>query len=251
MADGNVHICRFRSAVNTHPSTCQRLFVDMGFPIRARRNSTADGNVRIRQFCGPAGGPLHLMFSGLESVHSESLAFLTTRSARGKRRPAKSSATSAPAGFPAGAMAEPWAAAYSAHAPSLRRRGRAGKPIDLVLDCLQVSRVDKPLGAAGASPTHDQSCVDQGAMAADLSMGGPTPRSSALSPSGRPSCSAGRVSTLRRRAPLRARVEDRAAAPEPRRKRSANGEQTGANGRQTDQAHGVGEPDTQHDGRNT
>jgi hypothetical protein len=248
---GMPHNFRFRSAVNTHPSTCHVLFVDMGFSIRARRTSTADGNVHIRRFCGPAVGPLHLIFSGLELVHSESLAFLTTHSARGKRRSAKSSASSAPAGFPAGAMAERWAAAYSGHVPSLRRHGRLGNRSTSPSTACRSRALTSPLVRPVRRPGHDQSCVDQGVIAADLSTGDPTPRSSALSPSGRPSCPAGRVGTLRRRAPLRARVEDRAAAPEPRRKRSANGEQTSANGRQTDQAHGVGEPDTHHDGRTT
>jgi hypothetical protein len=143
---------------------------------------------------------------------------------RDKGRSPESSPTFAPTRFPAGAMAERWAAGYSTHVPSPAATWEAGKPINLALDCLQVSRVDRPLGAACASPRHDQSCVDPGAMAR-TPLGGPTPRSSALSTSGRPRCPAGRVANVRSRAPLRAR-RGRSDPSEPGRKRSANGVQT-------------------------
>ena len=254
MADGNVHICQFLSAAITNQSNCQRFTVNMDFSIGARGPSTADGDVHIPQLCGPVRVVRCTweMVADLKSVGAECRTVLTAHLARCKGRSPESSATSSQARFPASALAELAAPGYNACAPSCAATWEAGKPISLTLDCLQVTRVDTPRGVGCAWPTHDQSRVELCAMATDLSLGGPTPWGPALRTLDRPRCSAGRVATACREAPLRARGE----TPQRPRNRAANAAHTackrGANGMQTDQAHGVGEPDTRHhDGRTT
>jgi hypothetical protein len=125
--------------------------------------------------------------------------------------------------------------------------GEAEQPTSITPDCLRVRGLHKPGGAGRGRPAHDPPCAVVWAMATDPGSCGPTPRSPPLSTSGRPRLPAGPAcKSMPRSAPLRARGE----ATQMPRNRVVDDVQTACkravNGVQTDQAHGVGEPDPRH-----
>jgi hypothetical protein len=226
----------------------------MDCSITVRRGSTADGAVHMRQIRGPARlvRSTWRMFAELESVRSKRLNAPTSRPGMRHRATGRVlnrfraggflQAQSLSVGRPATAAAPRWP----------RRHGRLGsRPASPATACRSRVLTRHLVRAVGGSPTISRAATCE-RWRRTARRPTSTPRSSALSTSGRPRCPAGRGAKACSGVPLRARVE----APQMPRNRVVDDVQTACkrsvNAVQTDQARGVREPDTQcHDGRST